>query len=78
MVEILFKIAKKQVGRKVAANELIPMPTYEIGDNVRVYSSGQWHNGEVEAFKDDKYIVFWTEDNQDWEDAFTAQFLRPV
>ena len=78
MVEILFKIAKKQVRKQVAKAALTPMPTYEIGDQVRVYNSGQWHNGEVEAFKGNRYVVFWTEDNQDWEDAFKGQFLRPV
>ena len=71
MVE--FKIAKKQVKAGCADTT-----TYEIGDQVRVYNSGQWHNGEVEAFKGNKYVVFWTEDNQDWEDAFRGQFLRPV
>ena len=70
----------KTLRRTVDKSTLEPLPIYEIGDQVRVYHKGLWHNGEVEAFnkKNTRYIVFCEEDNDRFEKEVTGQYLRQV
>ena len=63
----------------VAKAELRPQPVYEIEDRVHIWDGGKWHNGEVDAVNDNnKYRVFWTEDNKRWSRTVDAGLrLKP-
>ena len=63
----------------VTKAELRPQPVYEIEDRVHIWDGGKWHNGEVDAVNDNnKYRVFWTEDNKRWSRTVDAGLrLKP-
>ena len=70
---------RKVYTETVTKAELRPQPVYEIEDRVHICDGGKWHNGEVDAVNDNnKYRVFWTEDNKRWSRTVDAGLrLKP-
>jgi len=57
--------------------KLVPQRSYEIGDKVKVNTGNAWRNGEVEAFKNNLYVVFYHQDRRRWENSFRGSSLQP-